>query len=191
MDEIAALLEPHIPALRRYAWALLRDGDAADDLVQDCLERALARWRLRRRDGNLRAWLFTIQRNLFLSGLRRGRRRGPDVDINALAAVPSAEASQDSELMRRDVLAELDALSEEQRSVLLLVAVEDFSYAETARILGVPLGTVMSRLSRARGDAPASGLRLRRGLEEGQQPVDEVLNWSSTHNMSGPNLRRA
>jgi len=72
MDEIAALLEPHIPALRRYAWALLRDGDAADDLVQDCLERALARWRLRRRDGNLRAWLFTIQRNLFLSGLRRG-----------------------------------------------------------------------------------------------------------------------
>ena len=94
MDEIAALLEPHIPALRRYAWALLRDGDAADDLVQDCLERALARWRLRQRDGNLRAWLFTIQRNLFLSGLRRGRRRGPDVDIDALAAVPSAEASQ-------------------------------------------------------------------------------------------------
>jgi len=164
MDEIAALLEPHIPALRRYAWALLRDGDAADDLVQDCLERALARWRLRRRDGNLRAWLFTIQRNLFLSGLRRGRRRGPDVDIDALAAVPSAEASQDSELMRRDVLAELDALSEEQRSVLLLVAVEDFSYAETARILGVPLGTVMSRLSRARA-------AMRRRLDSGSGAV--------------------
>lgn len=150
MDEIAALLEPHIPALRRYAWALLRDADAADDLVQDCLERAVARWRLRRRDGNLRAWLFTIQRNLFVSSLRRRARRGTDVDLDMLAAVPSTAASQDSEMMTHDVLAELDALPEEQRSVLLLVAVEDFSYEETARVLGVPLGTVMSRLSRAR-----------------------------------------
>ena len=66
MDEIAALIEPQIPALRRYAVALLRDREAADDLVQDTLERALSGWSGRRRDGDLRAWLFTIERNLFL-----------------------------------------------------------------------------------------------------------------------------
>lgn len=77
LDEIAALLEPQIPGLRRYAWALLRDDEAADDLVQDTLERAVSRWHLRRRDGDLRAWLFAIERNLFLNGVRQRKRRGP------------------------------------------------------------------------------------------------------------------
>ena len=73
MDRIASEIEPQIPALRRYAHALTRDSAAADDLVQDTLERALSRWYLRRRGGDLRAWLFTIQRNLYLGDLRRGK----------------------------------------------------------------------------------------------------------------------
>ena len=150
MDDIAALLEPHIPALRRYAWALLRDEQAADDLVQDCLERAISRWHLRRRDGNLKAWLFTIQRNLFLNGARRRTRRGLHVGLDALETIASPEGLQDSAVGARDVLAGLDLLPEEQRSVLLLVAVEDLSYEEAAQVLQVPIGTVMSRLSRAR-----------------------------------------
>jgi RNA polymerase sigma-70 factor (ECF subfamily) len=150
MDEIAALLEPHIPALRRYAWALLRDDTAADDLVQDCLERALSRWHLRRRDGNLRAWLFTIERNLFLNAARQRTRRGPHLGIEVLESIASPEASQEEALGAREVLDGLDLLPEEQRSVLLLVGVEDLSYEETARVLHIPVGTVMSRLSRAR-----------------------------------------
>lgn len=150
MDEIATLIEPQIPALRRYARALVRDPEAADDLVQDTLERAIARWHLRRRDGDVRAWLFTIERNLFLSGLRQTRRRGVNVGPDALDTIASGEDSPDAALGVRDVLAGLAGLSEDQRSVLLLVAVEEFSYADTARILDVPIGTVMSRLSRAR-----------------------------------------
>lgn len=149
MDEIAALLEPHIPGLRRYAWALLRDADRADDLVQDTLERAVSRWALRRREGDLKSWLFTIERNLFLNGLRARSRRGHDASdetLDGLAAPPSQEAG----LHARDVLAGLDTLPEEQRSVLLLVGVEDLSYAEAAKVLGIPTGTVMSRLSRGR-----------------------------------------
>jgi len=164
LDEVAALLEPQIPGLRRYAWALLRDDEAADDLVQDTLERALSRWHLRRRDGDLRAWLFTIERNLFLSGLRQRSRRGPHVGPEALDKLASSEGSQDNAAGARDVLAGLDALPEEQRSALLLVAVEDLSYAEAARVLDIPVGTVMSRLSRARE-------RMRAFMETGRTAI--------------------
>lgn len=150
MDEIAALIEPQIPGLRRYAYALLRDQEAADDLVQDALERALAAWSQRRRDGDLRAWLFTILRNLFLAGLRQKSRAAPQAGPEALDTVPDRSNNPEAGLGLRDLLAGLDALPEEQRSVLLLVAVEDLSYAEAAAVLDVPLGTVMSRLSRAR-----------------------------------------
>lgn len=150
-DEIAALVEPTIPALRRYAWALLRDADRADDLVQDTLERALGRWHLRRRDGDVRAWLFAIQHNLFVSGLRHRARRGPHVGLEAAEGhLPALGATQENDLAARDALAGLDSLPDEQRSVLLLVGVEDLSYADAARVLGIPVGTVMSRLSRGR-----------------------------------------
>jgi RNA polymerase sigma-70 factor (ECF subfamily) len=148
MDEIAALIEPHIPALRRYAWSLLRDQDAADDLVQDALERAVGRWHLRRRDGSVRAWLFAILHNHFVSQTRAERRRGTHVEYEDDIAAPAAPP--DGRLMMRDILAGLDSLSEDQRAVLLLIGVEDFDHAEAARILGVPVGTVMSRLSRGR-----------------------------------------
>jgi RNA polymerase sigma-70 factor (ECF subfamily) len=150
MEEIATLVEPHIPALRRFAWALLRDEEGADDLVQDCLERAIGRWHLRRRDGNVRAWLFTILHNLFISGLRARRRRGEHVTFEDDDIPATGESDPEGRLMLRDVLVGLDALPAEQRSVLLLVGVEELEYQEVARILDVPVGTVMSRLSRGR-----------------------------------------
>lgn len=149
MADPGALLEPLIPALRRYAYALLRDHAAADDLVQDTLERALSRWYLRRPDGELRAWLFTILRNLQIDAHRQDRRRGVHVEIDEADHRETA-ARQEAALEARDVLAALEQLPEEQKSLLLLIGVEDFSYGEAARILGVPIGTVMSRLSRAR-----------------------------------------
>ena len=164
MDEIASLLEPHIPALRRYSWALVREHDGADDLVQDCLERAISRWHLRRSDGDLRAWLFTIQRNLFISGMRQHARRGLHLGPEALQDVPATDLALAAALAARDVLAGLDLLPEEHRSVLLLVGVEDLSYEQAARVLGVPVGTVMSRLSRARE-------KMRRYLETGRAPT--------------------
>lgn len=164
MDEIAALLEPHIPSLRRYAWALVRDHEGADDLVQDCLERAVARWRLRRPSGDVRAWLFAIQHNLFVDGLRRKRREAIRADMDVLSDTPAFGVEQEDRAAMRDILACLDLLPVEQRSVILLVGVEDLSYEEAARVLGVPIGTVMSRLSRGRE-------RMRRMLDIGPGPL--------------------
>ena len=150
MDEIARALEPEIPRLRRFALSLTRNGAAADDLVQDTLERALSRWHLRRRHGSVRAWLFAIQRNLFLDSLRQRGRRGEHVGIEALEHVAADEGLQQASEGLSDVVAGLEGLPEEQRSVMLLIVVEDLSYEETAEVLGVPVGTVMSRLSRGR-----------------------------------------
>ena len=148
-DDAEVLLEAHIPALRRYAYGLVRDHDGADDLVQDTLERALSRWYLRRADGDLRAWLFTILRNLYINSYRRRKRQGPHISIEDVTP-PGTAAQQEVGLEVRDVLAAVDQLPEDQKSLLLLIGVEDFSYDDAARILGLPIGTVMSRLSRAR-----------------------------------------
>jgi RNA polymerase sigma-70 factor (ECF subfamily) len=152
MPDQAALIEPHIPGLRRFACALLRgDRHGADDLVQDCLERAVSRWHLRRAEGDVRGWLYTILYNRFLSDQHRRRRRGVHDALEvAEAELPGVEGGQFSALAHRDLLRAFATLPEEQRSVLVLIAVEDLSYEEAARVLGVPIGTVMSRLSRAR-----------------------------------------
>jgi RNA polymerase sigma factor (sigma-70 family) len=163
LDEIASLLEPQIPGLRRYAWALLRDCEAADDLVQDTLERAISRWS-QRREGDLRAWLFAIQRNLFINGVRQRKARGKQVGEEALSDVQAPGMSPESHAGLRDVLIGLDALPEDQRSILLLIGVEDLSYEQAAQVLDIPLGTVMSRLSRARA-------RLREFMESGRGTV--------------------
>jgi RNA polymerase sigma-70 factor (ECF subfamily) len=149
MADPGPLIEPLIPALRRYAYALVRDHTAADDLVQDALERALLHWSSRRSEGDLRAWLFAILRNLHVGRHRQALRRGTVVEIDE-DELPEMAAGQDTALETRDVLMALDQLPEEQKSLLLLVGVEDFSYEEAARVLDVPIGTVMSRLSRAR-----------------------------------------
>jgi RNA polymerase sigma-70 factor (ECF subfamily) len=144
-------VEAHIPSLRRYALVLLRyDEQRADDLVQDCLERALSRWHLWRRPGNLRGWLFTIMHNIYVNDVARAVAR-PDVveiqDYFPALAVPPEQADR---MRLREVTRAIQALPDNQRQTLLLVSMEGFSYDETAEITGVPIGTVMSRLSRAR-----------------------------------------
>jgi RNA polymerase sigma factor (sigma-70 family) len=144
-------IEREIPFLRRYAYALTRNADDADDLVHDCVARALSRWHLRRADGSVRAWLYRILTNLFLSDRRRASRRRTVV-LDVEGAEQAVVAPQEVQMELAQVLDAIGRLSEDRRAVLLLVAVEDFSYEEAAGILGIPLGTVMSRLSRARND---------------------------------------
>ena len=160
-------IEPLIPALRRYARALMRDRASADDLVQDCLERAVSRW-YQRRDGNVRAWLFTILHNLAVNQFRKAASRGRHVPIDEANEDSFGEAAvQEQKLIYQDVLSKLARLPDEQRAVLLLVAVEDLSYAEAAKVLGIPVGTVMSRLSRARE-------RLQQEIEGAAAPTNVV-----------------
>jgi RNA polymerase sigma-70 factor, ECF subfamily len=150
MKDMLLQVEPLIPALRRYARALVRNRAAADDLVQDCLERAVSRWQ-QRGDGSVRGWLFAILHNLAVDQFRKIASRGRHVTIEEAGEGHFGEAaSQEHRVMYQDVLNKLAKLPEEQRTVLLLVAVEDLSYADAAKVLRVPVGTVMSRLSRAR-----------------------------------------
>lgn len=145
-------VEAEIPRLRRFALALTRDREAADDLVQDCLARALAAWATRRGDDTaLRPWLFAILHNRWRTRLRRDWTRPDRIpldDANEQAAQISGGQSETLEL--HDLGAAMAKLSEEQRAVLLLVGVEGLSYEEAARVQNVPIGTVMSRLARAR-----------------------------------------
>lgn len=137
----------HIPRLRRYARALTGDAGRADDLVQDTLERALVKLDLWRPGSDMRAWLFTLMHNLFVNQIRSG---GPSqCELDEAADVPVSGGQADA-LAVRDIHAALVKLPTEQREVILLVGLEQFSYAEAAKVLGLPIGTVMSRLSRAR-----------------------------------------
>jgi RNA polymerase sigma-70 factor (ECF subfamily) len=145
-------IEAEIPRLRRFALALTRERDTADDLVQDCIARALAAWATRRGDdASLRPWLFAILHNRWRSRQQRDWTRPDRVALDDTNdAGPEVSGGQWEALEMRDLESALAKLSEEQRSVLLLVGVEGLSYEETARVQGVPIGTVMSRLARAR-----------------------------------------
>mgnify|MGYP001611448358 CR=1 FL=1 len=136
-----------IPRLRRYARALAGDRAAADDLVQDTLERAWSKFHLYRRGTDLRAWLFTVMHNVYVNQLRAARRGAPLEDDMPELASPARESDT---LVLRDLDLAIRRLPPEQREVLLLVALEDMSYEQAARTLGIPIGTVMSRLARAR-----------------------------------------
>ena len=149
----------HIPDLRRYARSLTGDAWAADDLVQDTLERACERWQLWSAGSDLRAWLFTLMHNLFIDGARRAmRQQGQRVDLDDVAGDLAAPAEHPEHAL--DLQRCLLRLPPEQREVLLLVTLQDLRYEDVARITGVPIGTVMSRLSRARS-------RLRELMEGG------------------------
>ena len=137
-----------VPRLRRYARALTGNRDDADDLVQDTLERALAKASLWHGVADMRAWLFGIMHNLHVDGVRRPKLSTVMMDDD-LPQV-SVAATQGDHLAVLDLQAALDRLPVEQKEVLLLIALEDMSYGDTARALGVPIGTVMSRLSRGR-----------------------------------------
>ena len=146
MNEAERLVEL-IPRLRRYARALVGDRASADDLVQDTLERAWAKLHLYRRGTDLRAWLFTVMHNVHVNKVRAMRITDPLDDEGPEMA---QRASQGDSLMVRDLDRSIALLPAEQRAVLLLVTLEDMSYEEVARALDIPMGTVMSRLSRAR-----------------------------------------
>ena len=138
-----------LPQLRRYARALTGDPAWADDLVQDTAERALARWKGFRPDSNLRAWLLTILRHLYIDQLRVRREIAVDDESAPWRNLEAPRGEVDG-LVLRDVQRALYCLPVEQREVMLLVCVEELSYQEASVALGVPIGTVMSRLSRAR-----------------------------------------
>lgn len=138
-----------IPALRRYARGLTGNKESADDLVQDALERAWSRMALWERRGDMRAWLFSILHNRFVDRVRSQRATPEDLQGEDEVIV-SVRATQSDLLEIRDLDAALAQLPPDQREVLLLVAVEQMKYEEVAATLSVPLGTVMSRLSRAR-----------------------------------------
>ena len=168
MDSAALLpgILAEIPRLRRYARAMLGDRAAADDLVQDTLERAWSRCTLWRAGSDLRAWLFSIMHNLRVDQLRRPSVSTHSIDEDDFE-VPT-RATQADRLEVQDLESALRQLPDEQREVLLLVALEDLSYAEIASALGIPVGTVMSRLARGRerlrllmdGRPPGANLRV-------------------------------
>jgi RNA polymerase sigma factor (sigma-70 family) len=164
MDEAKRLVEL-IPRLRRYARALVGERSSADDLVQDTLERAWAKLHLYRRGTDLRAWLFTVMHNVHVNRVRATRLNDPlEDEMPELAQ----RGTQPDALLVRDLDRAIARLPADQRAVLLLVTLEEMSYEEVARTLGIPIGTVMSRLSRAReklrammlGQIPSAKLKL-------------------------------
>ncbi|MGO9361300.1 MAG: sigma-70 family RNA polymerase sigma factor [Xanthobacteraceae bacterium] len=161
MNAFHQSIEAMIPALRRYARALTRDADIADDLVQDTLVRALRAERLFV-GGDLRSWLYTI-----LTNLNRNRRRALARKPTITPLLDTAADASGTEAESRDIAHALATLVDDQRAVLLLVVLEGLSYREVADIQGVPIGTVMSRLARARAHVKAY-------LEEGRPALRRV-----------------
>jgi RNA polymerase sigma-70 factor, ECF subfamily len=150
MSNFGSLLEHEIPRLRRYARALTRDATRADDLVQSCLLRALAKSHLWQPGTDLRAWLFTILHNQHVNDVRRAVREGINIPVEDMAPLLTVPSTQGAALQLRDLDRAMAKLPEEQRQVLLLVGLEGMRYEEVAAVLDVPVGTVRSRLSRGR-----------------------------------------
>ena len=150
MDDVKWAIAREIPHLRRYARALLRDADAADDLVQDCLERALKKRRLWRRKGSLRSWLFRIVYTQFLNGRARRQKAALTTSLDDLVQPVAIPAAQVDHVEVVEVMEALVTIDEDQRAALLLVAVEGMAYDEAADALDIPIGTLRSRLWRGR-----------------------------------------
>jgi len=167
MNDFGRLIEAEIPRLRRYARALTRDATRADDLVQSCLARALAKRHLWQPGTDLRAWLFTILHNQHVNDVRRSVREGVNVAIEEMAPVLSVHPNAIAALELRDLEAAIAKLAPEQRQVILLVGLEGMQYEQVALILGVPVGTVRSRLSRGRD-------QLRRLMDMGEEAAPRV-----------------
>ena len=145
-------IEANLPNLRRYARSLTHDAVAADDLVQECVARALAKLHLWRAGTDLRAWLFTILHNQYVSQLRRATREGTTIEWSDCAQALTCAPQQIERLELRDLERAIMSLSEEQRTAVLLLGLTPANYKEIASACGVPVGTIRSRLSRGRDD---------------------------------------
>jgi RNA polymerase sigma-70 factor (ECF subfamily) len=167
MADIYKSIEGEIPRLRRYARALVRDFTGADDLVQETLTRALAKLHLWQEGTNLRAWLFTIMHNQHVNQVRASIRAGAIIELSEDEPTVSRPANQDKRLELRDLDRALARLPEEQRAVILLVGLEGMRYNAVAEVLGIPVGTVRSRLSRGR-------VALRLLLDDASSPAPRV-----------------
>lgn len=150
IEDIGALIEPEIPRLRRYARMLVRNAAYADDLVQECLLRAVSRFDSWTPGTNLRAWMFTILHNVYVNEVRRATRMPLASDMSESNPSLETVASQDERLRLRDLDRAFNQLSDDHRQVILLIGIEGLQYEEAAAVLDVPVGTVRSRLSRAR-----------------------------------------
>jgi RNA polymerase sigma-70 factor (ECF subfamily) len=190
MADIYRRIEAEIPRLRRYARALTRDVSGADDLVQDCLARALSKVHLWQEGTDLRAWLFTILHNQYVNHVRRAVREGTSVvlsDTEPLLALPPSQAKR---LELRDLERAIARLPEDQRAVLLLIGLEGMRYEAVATVLDVPVGTIRSRLSRGR-----ETLRRLMGLAETVEQAPEgglrrAPAYRKATTEAGPPMRR-
>jgi RNA polymerase sigma factor (sigma-70 family) len=150
MSDFHDLIEREIPRLRRYARALTRSADRADDLVQETLLRAVAKAHLWQQGTDIRAWLFTIMHNQYVNMVRRAIREEATIDIEQMSSSLVATTDPTASRQLRELERALGRLPGDQREVILLVGLEGLSYEAAAQILGVPVGTVRSRLSRGR-----------------------------------------
>src|SRR6516162_2358084 len=169
MSEFHRLVENEIPRLRRYARALTRDSSRADDLVQDTLVRAIAKAHLWQAGTDIRAWLFTIMHNQYVNNIRHAMCEPATVDVDQLASTLVATSDPTASRQLSELDCALGYLSKGQREVVLLIGLEGMSYDEAAKILRLPIGTVRSRLGRAR-----EALRLLMGIDEETESVDRV-----------------
>jgi len=179
MSDFGRLLEKETPGLRRYARALTRNVSRADDLVQDTLVRAIANQHRWQRGTSLRAWLFTLMHNENVNGIRRSVREGIAVAVEDASAFLIASTDPTAALSLRDLDRALGRISEEQREVILLIGLEGISYEEAATVLGVPTGTIRSRLSRGRAAL--------RNLMDRRDGTEAAI---SAGNLGEPDIRR-
>jgi RNA polymerase sigma-70 factor, ECF subfamily len=184
MADIRSRVVAEIPRLRRYARASIRDATAADDLVQDCLTRAMSNGHLWQEGTDLRAWLFTILHNQYVNQVRRSVREGTAVAVSDTEPMLTSAPNQDKRLEVRDLERALAKLPEEQQSALLLVGMEGMRYEEAAAILGVAVGTIRSRLSRGR-----EALRQLMGVEN--EPEEAALDTDAPPRRRLPDSTRA
>ena len=165
-------VEPHLGVLRRYALVLTRDADRAEDLVQEALVRAIAGAATWRAEQGLRPWLLSIVHNTHVSRRRRALVEAAGARELAAAAVPAAPATQQDRVELGQTMKALLSLPEDQREAIVLVAIDGLSYKDAAEILGLPLGTLMSRLARAR---EALRRAVAGGYESGERPALRVV----------------
>ena len=170
MYEFHRRVEHEIPRLRRYARALTRDSNRADDLVQDTLVRGIAKAHLWQAGTDIRAWLFTIMHNQYVNDIRRTMCEQAAVDVEKVASTLVATTDPTASRQLSELDRALGQLSKGQREVVLLVVLEGMFYDEAAKILRVPIGTVRSRLGRAR-----EALRLLMGIDEQTKSADRVV----------------